>query len=156
MGDFITDVLRAAASEKAGVEFAFSFIPGYCVRSSVEESSDITNIEIASIFGMPFRLGPKVYSAQEIVNLVTDSVSSVNPSFGAKFMQFSGISVKYTAKTAEGKTTGTPVQIKVGDTLIYDAKYVPGTYKVSPSYTTEKIINILSGYDYSDGTMDED
>lgn len=41
-------------------------------------------------------------------------------------------------------------------TLIYDAKYVPGTYKVSPSYTTEKIINILSGYDYSDGMMDED
>ena len=41
-------------------------------------------------------------------------------------------------------------------TYIYDAKYVPGTYKVSPSYTTEKIINILSGYDYSNGTMDED
>ena len=41
-------------------------------------------------------------------------------------------------------------------TYIYDANYVPGTYKVSPSYTTEKIINILSGYDYSDGTMDED
>ncbi|MCQ2512597.1 MAG: hypothetical protein MJ092_04340 [Lachnospiraceae bacterium] len=40
-------------------------------------------------------------------------------------------------------------------TYIYDAKYVPGTYKVSPSYTTEKIINILSGYDYSDGTMEE-
>lgn len=41
-------------------------------------------------------------------------------------------------------------------TYIYDANYIPGTYKVSPSYTTEKIINILSGYDYSDGTMDED
>ncbi|MBO4835060.1 MAG: hypothetical protein J5483_03020 [Lachnospiraceae bacterium] len=41
-------------------------------------------------------------------------------------------------------------------TYIYDAKYVPGTYKLSPSYTTEKIINILSGYDYSDGTMEED
>ena len=41
-------------------------------------------------------------------------------------------------------------------TYIYDANYVPGTYKVSPSYTTEKIINILSGYDYSDGTMEED
>ena len=40
--------------------------------------------------------------------------------------------------------------------IIYDAKYVPGTYKVSPSYTTEKIVNILSGYDYSDGTMEED
>ncbi len=40
-------------------------------------------------------------------------------------------------------------------TYIYDAKYVPGTYKVSPSFTTEKLINILSGYDYSDGTMEE-
>ncbi len=40
-------------------------------------------------------------------------------------------------------------------TYIYDAKYVPGTYKVSPSFTTEKIINILSGYDYSNGTMEE-
>ena len=40
-------------------------------------------------------------------------------------------------------------------TYIYDAKYVPGTYKISPSFTTEKIINILSGYDYSDGTMEE-
>lgn len=40
-------------------------------------------------------------------------------------------------------------------TKIYDADYVPGTYKVSPSFTTEKIINILSGYDYSDGTMEE-
>lgn len=39
--------------------------------------------------------------------------------------------------------------------LIYDADYVPGKYKVSPSFTTEKIINILSGYDYSDGTIDE-
>ena len=40
-------------------------------------------------------------------------------------------------------------------TYIYDANYIPGTYKLSPSYSTEKIINILSGYDYSDGTMEE-
>lgn len=40
-------------------------------------------------------------------------------------------------------------------TYIYDANYVPGTYHVSPSFSTEKIINILSGYDYSDGTMEE-
>ena len=40
-------------------------------------------------------------------------------------------------------------------TYIYDANYVPGTYNVSPSFSTEKIINILSGYDYSDGTMEE-
>ncbi len=40
--------------------------------------------------------------------------------------------------------------------LVYDADFVPGTYKVSPSFTTEKIVNILSGYDYSDGTMEEE
>ncbi len=40
-------------------------------------------------------------------------------------------------------------------TYIYDANYIPGTYTLSPSFTTEKIINILSGYDYSDGTMEE-
>lgn len=40
-------------------------------------------------------------------------------------------------------------------TFIYDANYVPGTYSVSPSYSTEKIINILSGYDYSNGMMEE-
>ena len=40
-------------------------------------------------------------------------------------------------------------------TYIYDANYVPGTYMVSPSYSTEKIINILSGYDYSNGMMEE-
>lgn len=39
--------------------------------------------------------------------------------------------------------------------LVYDYDPVPGTYRVSPSFTTEKIVNILSGYDYSDGTMDE-
>lgn len=40
-------------------------------------------------------------------------------------------------------------------TYIYDANYVPGTYLVSPSFSTEKIINILSGYDYSNGMMEE-
>lgn len=36
--------------------------------------------------------------------------------------------------------------------LFYDADYVPGTYELSPCYSTEKIINILSGYTY--GTED--
>lgn len=31
----------------------------------------------------------------------------------------------------------------------FDADYVEGVYEISPSYSTEKIINILSGYDYS-------
>ena len=32
--------------------------------------------------------------------------------------------------------------------LFYSAKYVEGTYEISPCYSTEKIINILSGYTY--------
>lgn len=155
MGDFITDILRAAASEKAGVDFAFTFIPGYCVRSSVEESAEITNIEIASIFGMPFRLGPKTYTAQEIVNLVTDSVSAVNPSFGAKFMQFSGISVKYTASLSEdGRSAiGTPVQIKVGDTLIYDA--YNGGIQVEDSWSVLGLRNLHPNDSVWEGEEDE-
>ena len=39
---------------------------------------------------------------------------------------------------------------------LFDLKTVAGKYKVSPSYNTEKIINIISGYDYSDGTMEDE
>ncbi len=35
--------------------------------------------------------------------------------------------------------------------ILFEADYKPGTYELSPSYSTEKIINILSGYDYSAG-----
>lgn len=34
---------------------------------------------------------------------------------------------------------------------IFDADYVEGTYELSPSFSTEKIINTLSGFDYSSG-----
>ena len=34
--------------------------------------------------------------------------------------------------------------------LFYSAKYVPGTYELSPCYSTEKMINILSGYVYGE------
>ena len=32
--------------------------------------------------------------------------------------------------------------------ILYSAKYVEGTYELSPCYSTEKMINILSGYEY--------
>lgn len=35
-------------------------------------------------------------------------------------------------------------------TLFYSAKYVPGEYELSPSFSTEKIVNILSGYNYGE------
>ena len=116
MGDFVTDVLRAAASEKVGKDLAFSFIPGYCIRSSVDADVTFTKLEIASIFGMPLRLVAQDYTAEDIVALVTGGLTAVNPKFGAKFIQMSGINVVY--KNNAG--AGTPVTIKVGDTLIYD------------------------------------
>lgn len=39
---------------------------------------------------------------------------------------------------------------------LYTSDYVPGTYKLSRSYNTEKILNILAGYNYSDGTLEEE
>ena len=38
---------------------------------------------------------------------------------------------------------------------LFELKPVAGKYKISPAYNTEKIINIISGYDYSDGSMKE-
>ena len=34
--------------------------------------------------------------------------------------------------------------------IFYDADYQEGTYELSPCYSTEKIINILSGYQYGE------
>jgi len=39
---------------------------------------------------------------------------------------------------------------------LYKAKYVAGTYKLSRSFNTEKILNILAAYDYATGTMEDD
>ncbi|MGI6071484.1 MAG: hypothetical protein ACOX75_00515 [Lachnospiraceae bacterium] len=39
---------------------------------------------------------------------------------------------------------------------VYSSKYKPGTYKLSKSYNTEKNLNILAGYKYSEGKMEED
>ncbi len=38
---------------------------------------------------------------------------------------------------------------------IYDSEYYEGTFKLSRSFNTEKILNILAGYNYSSGTMEE-
>ncbi|MBE6017154.1 MAG: hypothetical protein E7233_06040 [Lachnospiraceae bacterium] len=40
--------------------------------------------------------------------------------------------------------------------LLYKSEYIPGTFKLSRSYNTEKILNILAGYNYSEGTMEDE
>ena len=116
MGDFVTDILRAAASEKTGTDYAFTYIPGYCVRASVEEDIEITKIEIASILGMQFRLAAQEYTAADIVALVSDSISAIGtPS--AKFFQYSGLYITYRVENG----VGVPVTIRVGEELIYNA-----------------------------------
>ncbi len=39
---------------------------------------------------------------------------------------------------------------------IYKSDYRSGTFKLSRSFNTEKIVNILSGYSYADGRMEEE
>ena len=118
MGDFVTDVIRAAASEKRGKDYAFVCFPGYSIRGSVDENTTFTNIELAKIFDFYVAVGEKVYKAEDIVALVTGSLTKVYPQgYSASFMQMSGIKVTYTNDNGKG----TPVTITVGDTVIYDA-----------------------------------
>ena len=40
--------------------------------------------------------------------------------------------------------------------ILYSSDYVPGTYELSRSFNTEKNLNILAGYDYSDGSLEDE
>ncbi len=119
LGDFVTDLILLAYGEKLGEDFAFTFMPGFWIRSSVNEGSDITKLELISVIGYDnTRLRRQTYTAADILKLVTDGLAVVAPQKdGITFNQYSGLYITYT----NNEGTGTPVTIKVGDTLIYDA-----------------------------------
>ncbi len=134
LGDFITDVILNAASEKRGTKYDFTFFPGYWLRSSIDKDADITKIEIASVIGMPTKLVEQDYSAKDIVNLVTGSLQVVYPQAeNITFYQYSGLYITYTNDNG----VGTPVTIKVGDKLIYDANR--GGIVVDASWTAKGV-----------------
>ena len=135
LGDFVTDLILLAYREKLKEEFDFTFIPGFWIRSSVNEGANITMIELTSVIGYDnTRLRRQTYSAEEILQLVTAGLASVAPQKeGISFNQYAGLAITY----VNNNGVGTPITIKVGDTLIYDA--YNGGIQVDDDWTAKGI-----------------
>ena len=139
LGDLMTDVIRAACSERMGVEYDFAAYPGYWLRSSVE-AGDITLESLQGVFANPTVLCYNTYSAQDILSMVTRGLNSVYPDKeDTTFNQYSGLRVTY----AYNAGVGTPVTIEVGDTLVYDA--ANGGVQVGGDWTCEGIYTMTGG-----------
>ena len=139
LGDLVTDVILAAASEKMGVDYDFCVYPGYWIRASVE-AGDITLESIQGVFANPTVLYYDTYTGEQIVSLVTKGLGSVYPDKeDSTFNQYAGIRVTYTYNSG----VGTPVTIEVGDTLVYDAKN--GGLLVDDSWTCEGVLTMTGG-----------
>ncbi len=139
LGDFMTDVIRAAASEKMGVEYDFVTYPGYWLRSSIEEG-DITLESLQGVFANPTVLYYDTYTGSQILSMVQRGLNSVYPDKeDTTFNQYSGIRVTYTYNAG----VGTPVTIEVGDTLVYDADN--GGLQVDDGWTCEGVLTMTGG-----------
>ena len=139
LGDLMTDVIRAAASEKMGVDYDFAAYPGFWLRSSIE-AGDITLESIQGVFANPTVLYYDTYTADQVVSMVTRGLNSVYPEKeDTTFTQYSGLTVTYT--NTAGK--GTPLTITVGDTLVYDA--ANGGIQVGADWTCEGVLTMSGG-----------
>ena len=139
LGDFMTDVLRAACSELMGTDYDFVSYQGYWLRSSVEPG-DITMETIQGIFANPTVLYHDTYTGAQVLSMVQTSLSAVAPEKeGNTFNQYSGLRITYT----DNAGTGTPVTIEVGDTLVYDANN--GGLQVDPDWTCQGILTMTGG-----------
>ena len=117
LGDLFTDVMLAALKEKTGLDLAFIAYPGFLLRASVEPG-DITLETIQSVLGTGGFLYYAEYTAQDMVDLVSDSLAILYPDGeGVSFMHYSGLKATYIYNGG----SGTLVTLTVGDTLIYDA-----------------------------------
>ncbi len=147
LGDLMTDVLRSACSEKMGVAYDFAAYPGFSLRASIE-AGDITLEDIQSVFGHPTIIYYDTYTAGDILSMVTSGLRSVYPEAeDIGFTQYSGIFVTYT----DNGGRGTPVTVKVGDTLIYDAN--AGGLQVGDDWTCTGVTT-LSGDEADNYTGD--
>ena len=140
LGDLMTDVMLAAASEKMGVEYDFIAYPGFWLRSSVEPG-DITLENLQAIFANPTVLYYDTYTGQQIYDMVNKGLGNIYPEKEDNtFTHYSGIEVTYTYNAGG---SGTPVTIKVGDTLVYDAEN--GGLQVDDDWTCEGILTMTGG-----------
>ncbi|MCR5784914.1 MAG: 5'-nucleotidase C-terminal domain-containing protein [Eubacterium sp.] len=150
LGDLMTDILRKVATEETGEDYAFIMYPGFWLRASIE-AGYITKQDIVSVFANPTMIGFKTYTAEDILENVETGLTNVYPEKeGTTFFQVSGLTITY--ENNEG--VGTPITIKVGDTLIYDADnggiVVDDDWSVTGLYTfTGAEIDSYTG-DYSE------
>lgn len=139
LGDLVTDVILAAASEKMGVDYDFCVYPGYWIRASIE-AGDITMESIQGVFANPTVLYYDTYTGQGIVNLVAKALGTVYPEGEAStFNQYSGIWVTY----INNGGVGTPVTITVGDILVYDADN--GGLQVDEDWSCTGVLTMTGG-----------
>ena len=139
LGDFFTDVLLAACSEKMGVDYDFLAYPGYWLRASIEPG-DITMESIQGVFANNTVLFYQTYTAADVLSMVERGLSVVAPEAeGQAFTQYSGIRVTY----IDNGGVGTPVTIEVGDTLVYDANN--GGIQVGDDWTCEGVYTWTGG-----------
>ncbi len=139
LGDLMTDVIRAAASERMGVEYDFCAYPGYWLRSSVE-AGEVTLESLQGIFANPTVLYYDTYTGEQVLSMVQRGLNSVYPEKeDTTFNQYSGLRVTYTDNAGKG----TPVTIYVGDTLVYDANN--GGLQVGADWTCTGVLTMTGG-----------
>jgi 2',3'-cyclic-nucleotide 2'-phosphodiesterase (5'-nucleotidase family) len=134
LGDLMTDVIYNAISEE-GYDVDFVMYPGYWLRASIE-AGDITTENIQSVFANPTVLEYVTYSAQDVVNEMTKSISVI-PGEGTSFLHVSGIKVTYTM-SGEKASLDT---VTVGDTLIYK----DGAIQVGDDWTCSGVYTLTGG-----------
>ena len=139
LGDLVTDVIRAACSEKMGVDYDFCTYPGYWMRSSIE-AGDITLESLQGVFANPTVLYYDTYTASQILSMVQRGLNSLYPDKeDTTFNQYSGIRVTYSYNAG----VGTPVTIEVGDTLVYDV--ANGGMQVDDDWTCTGVLTMTGG-----------
>ena len=149
LGDFMTDIFLAAASERTGTNYDFSTIAGYWLRSSIEEG-DITLESLQKVFANETVIYYAAYTGAQILSMVQAGLQNVAPEKEENtFRQYSGIEITY----IDNNGTGTPVTIKVGDTLVYDADN--GGLQVDDSWTAEGVIG-MTGPEIDSYTGDQE
>jgi len=139
LGDLMTDVILAAASEKMGVDYDFCAYPGYWLRASVA-AGDITLESIQSVFANPTVLYYDTCTAADIMTIVNKGLANLYPEKEENtFFQYSGLRVTYDYEAG----SGTPVTVTVGDTLVYDA--AKGGIQVADDWTCEGVLTMTGG-----------
>ena len=134
LGDLMTDIVANALTEQ-GYDIDFVIIPGYWLRSSIEEG-DITVSDIQSVFSNPTVLNYVTFSAADIVNEMTSSISVI-PGEGQNFLQVSGINIEYILDD-DGATL---YKVYVADTLIYE----DGEFIVDDDWSCSGIYTLTGG-----------